>query len=67
MVCRDDGLWYGSWGVCFTYAAWFGVEGLVACGLSTKRCAHAKFTITATTIDDNDNDDNDDDDDDNNN
>jgi hypothetical protein len=23
---------YGSWGVCFTYAAWFGVSGLVARG-----------------------------------
>ena len=21
---RTDGSWYGSWGVCFTYAAWFG-------------------------------------------
>lgn len=24
----DDGAWYGSWGVCFTYAAWFGLEAL---------------------------------------
>ncbi|XP_042440099.1 cycloartenol synthase 2-like [Zingiber officinale] len=29
---RDDGSWYGSWGVCFTYGTWFGVEGLVAAG-----------------------------------
>lgn len=21
---RGDGSWYGNWGVCFTYAAWFG-------------------------------------------
>ena len=21
---RTDGSWYGNWGVCFTYAAWFG-------------------------------------------
>ena len=21
---RADGSWYGSWGVCFTYGAWFG-------------------------------------------
>ena len=21
---RPDGSWYGSWGVCFTYGAWFG-------------------------------------------
>nr|BAB83254.1 multifunctional triterpene synthase [Hellenia speciosa] len=29
---RADGSWYGSWGVCFTYATWFGVKGLVAAG-----------------------------------
>ncbi|KAG6480210.1 hypothetical protein ZIOFF_063690 [Zingiber officinale] len=29
---RDDGSWYGSWGVCFTYGTWFGVEGLLAAG-----------------------------------
>jgi squalene cyclase len=23
---------YGSWGVCFTYACWFGIEGLVKSG-----------------------------------
>ncbi len=23
---------YGSWGVCFTYGTWFGVEGLIAAG-----------------------------------
>lgn len=26
---REDGSWYGSWGVCFTYGTWFGIEGLV--------------------------------------
>ena len=29
-IQRPDGSWYGSWGVCFTYAAWFGCEGLSA-------------------------------------
>ncbi|KAJ8471618.1 hypothetical protein OPV22_025961 [Ensete ventricosum] len=29
---QADGSWYGSWGVCFTYGTWFGVEGLVAAG-----------------------------------
>ena len=29
---RDDGSWYGSWAVCFTYGTWFGVEALVAGG-----------------------------------
>lgn len=34
---RDDGSWYGSWAVCFTYGAWFGVEALCAgrCGGDT--------------------------------
>jgi squalene/oxidosqualene cyclase-like protein len=26
---RPDGSWYGSWAVCFTYGAWFGVDALV--------------------------------------
>jgi hypothetical protein len=31
---REDGSWYGSWAVCFTYGTWFGVEGLIAAGVS---------------------------------
>lgn len=31
-IQKSDGSWYGSWGVCFTYGAWFGVLGLVAAG-----------------------------------
>lgn len=31
-IQRYDGSWYGSWGVCFTYGTWFGIEGLVAAG-----------------------------------
>ncbi|MCO5574118.1 hypothetical protein L7F22_027897 [Adiantum nelumboides] len=31
-IQRENGSWYGSWGVCFTYAAWFGVVGLSAVG-----------------------------------
>ena len=30
----EDGSWYGSWGVCFTYGTWFGIEGLLAAGES---------------------------------
>jgi squalene/oxidosqualene cyclase-like protein len=29
---RPDGSWVGSWAVCFSYAAWFGVKGLRAAG-----------------------------------
>ncbi|CAI5477919.1 unnamed protein product [Closterium sp. Yama58-4] len=31
-IQKDDGSWYGSWGVCFTYGTWFGISGLVAAG-----------------------------------
>ncbi|XP_047329689.1 cycloartenol Synthase-like [Impatiens glandulifera] len=31
-IQASDGSWYGSWGVCFTYGAWFGIKGLVASG-----------------------------------
>lgn len=31
-VQNSDGSWYGSWGVCFTYGTWFGIEGLLAAG-----------------------------------
>ncbi|GBG00568.1 cycloartenol synthase [Raphidocelis subcapitata] len=33
-IQRPDGSWYGSWGVCFTYAAWFGAAALAALGHS---------------------------------
>eukprot|EP00210_Caulerpa_lentillifera_P005704 g5455.t1 len=31
-IQREDGSWYGSWGVCFTYGTWFGIAGLSALG-----------------------------------
>lgn len=31
-IQREDGSWYGNWGVCFTYGTWFGVAGLSALG-----------------------------------
>jgi lanosterol synthase len=31
---REDGSFYGGWGVCFTYGTWFGIEGLLAAGHS---------------------------------
>jgi squalene/oxidosqualene cyclase-like protein len=31
-IQRKDGSWYGSWGNCFTYGTWFGIEGLLAAG-----------------------------------
>lgn len=38
---REDGSWYGSWAVCFTYGCWFGVEALVAGGEPEGRDAAA--------------------------
>jgi squalene/oxidosqualene cyclase-like protein len=29
---RPDGSWYGSWAVCFTYGAWFAIQGLIDAG-----------------------------------
>lgn len=26
---QEDGLWYANWGVCYTYATWFGIEAIV--------------------------------------
>jgi len=31
-IQRKDGSWYGSWGNCFTYGTWFGIEGLISAG-----------------------------------
>eukprot|EP00897_Mesotaenium_endlicherianum_P006216 jgi/Mesen1/5622/ME000282S04782 len=31
-IQEKDGSWYGSWGVCYTYGTWFGVEALLAAG-----------------------------------
>lgn len=31
-VQRADGSWYGSWGICFTYAAMFALESLASIG-----------------------------------
>ncbi|CAN0901318.1 Cycloartenol synthase 2 [Linum grandiflorum] len=37
-VQREDGSWYGSWGVCFTYGTWFGITGLVSGGKTYENC-----------------------------
>lgn len=31
-IQRPDGSWHGSWGVCYTYAAWFGIISLCEAG-----------------------------------
>ncbi|WCJ40432.1 Lupeol synthase [Euphorbia peplus] len=37
-VQKPDGSWYGSWGVCFIYGTWFGLEGLAAAGKTYENC-----------------------------
>nr|QYO90092.1 beta-amyrin synthase [Sicyos edulis] len=38
-VQMADGSWYGEWGICFTYGAWFALGGLVAAGKTFSNCA----------------------------
>jgi squalene/oxidosqualene cyclase-like protein len=42
---RPDGSFYGSWGVCFTYGTWFGVEGLLASGQSARSDAVQRAVV----------------------
>ncbi|CAI0420778.1 unnamed protein product [Linum tenue] len=37
-VQQPDGSWYGNWGVCFIYATWFGLGGLVDAGKTYENC-----------------------------
>ncbi|XP_057520962.1 cycloartenol Synthase-like [Amaranthus tricolor] len=37
-IQAEDGSWYGSWAVCFTYGTWFGVKGLIAAGKTYDNC-----------------------------
>lgn len=39
---RHDGSWYGSWGVCFTYAAMFALESLSTVGETYSTSDHVR-------------------------
>ncbi|EAQ86439.1 hypothetical protein CHGG_07692 [Chaetomium globosum CBS 148.51] len=39
---RPHGGWYGSWGICFTYATMFALESLASTGETYANSAHAK-------------------------
>ncbi|XP_078166360.1 cycloartenol synthase-like isoform X2 [Carex rostrata] len=43
---NDDGSWFGSWGVCYTYGTWFGVEALLAAGKSYETCVAIRKACT---------------------
>src|SRR5579863_1456911 len=45
---RDDGSWYGSWAVCFTYGTWFAIEALSAflkSGIDVKKSSVIKTAL----------------------
>ncbi|KAM3068894.1 Lanosterol synthase erg7A [Clarireedia jacksonii] len=37
-----DGSWYGSWGICFTYAGWFALESLASIGETYENSEHVR-------------------------
>ncbi|BGP01530.1 Lanosterol synthase (Oxidosqualene--lanosterol cyclase) [Rhodotorula toruloides] len=39
---RADGSWYGSWGICFTYATMFSIESLALAGEKYSNSSHVK-------------------------
>ena len=39
---RQDGSWYGSWGICFTYAAFFATESLASVGQVYENSIHQR-------------------------
>ena len=39
---REDGSWYGSWGICFSYAGMFALESLASVGRTYDNDDHAR-------------------------
>lgn len=35
---KEDGSWYGNWGICHLYATYFAIKGLVAAGNTYNNC-----------------------------
>jgi squalene/oxidosqualene cyclase-like protein len=44
---RPDGSFEGSWGICFTYGTWFGIEGMRAAGV---RASHERVVRAVTFL-----------------
>lgn len=42
---RPDGSWYGSWGICFTYAGMFALESLASVGETFKKSARVRKAV----------------------
>ncbi|PNT75939.1 hypothetical protein BRADI_1g42000v3 [Brachypodium distachyon] len=43
---RNDGSWFGTWGICFTYGAFFAVKGLVASGRTYENSSSIRKACT---------------------
>lgn len=41
-IQKEDGSWYGSWGICFTYATFFAVESLCTFGENYSNSSNVK-------------------------
>ncbi|OZJ06194.1 hypothetical protein BZG36_00978 [Bifiguratus adelaidae] len=39
---RPDGSWFGSWAICFTYAALFSLDSLASVGDTYETCEHSR-------------------------
>lgn len=54
-IQREEGSWYGNWGVCFTYASWFAHEALACVGEFYENSAEVKkgcdFLVSKQRID----------------
>ncbi|KAK2986334.1 hypothetical protein RJ640_029449 [Escallonia rubra] len=46
----SDGSWYGSWGICNTYATWFGIKGLVAGGRTYENSKNIKSACAISHV-----------------
>lgn len=42
---REDGSWYGSWGICFTYAGMFALESLATAGETYSNSPRVKKAV----------------------
>ncbi|PNX95821.1 cycloartenol synthase [Trifolium pratense] len=42
---KDDGSWYGSWGICFIYGSFFALSGLAAAGKTYTNCAAIRNAV----------------------
>ena len=49
-IQRPDGSWYGSWGCCFTYGTWFGVEALTEYGESLDSSYSIRMAVNFCSV-----------------